>query len=166
MIGLPQNCFKSETIWYACPAMCVNTSLGCRTIYGFYVFPLRFRILTLLPMAFGGWNHSFRCICLGACSLVTRLAQRFVRQVKRQRSICISPGGISVLPAVRWMHSRSEEKENRRRAHEPASSGGGRYRSLCGAVFSGAQSQVDHLATPESVVGHYTLPHRRAGRAP
>jgi len=55
---------------------------------------------------------------------------------RKRRSICISPGGISAPPAVRWMHSRSEEKESRRRAHEPASSGGGRHRSLCGAVFS------------------------------
>ena len=35
---------------------------------------------------------------------------------------------------VRWMHLRFENKESRRRAHEPASSGGGRHRSLCGAV--------------------------------
>ena len=54
---------------------------------------------------------------------------------KKPRSICISPGGISAPPAVRWMHSRSEEKESRRRAHEPASSGGGRHRSLCRAVL-------------------------------
>ena len=53
---------------------------------------------------------------------------------KRRRSICISPGDISAPPAVRWMHSRFENKESRRRAHEPASSGGGRHRSLCGAV--------------------------------
>ena len=33
------------------------------------------------------------------------------------------------------MHSPSEEKESRHRAHEPASSGGGRHRSLCGQSF-------------------------------
>ena len=54
---------------------------------------------------------------------------------KRPRSICISPGGISAPPPVRWMHSRSAEKESRRRAHEPASSGGGRHRSLCRTVL-------------------------------
>jgi integrase/recombinase XerD len=52
-----------------------------------------------------------------------------------RRSTCISPGGISAPPAVRWMHSRFEEKESRRRAHEPASSGGGRHRSLCRSVL-------------------------------
>src|SRR5438128_11206985 len=59
-----------------------------------------------------------------------------IATLKKRRSICISPGGISAPPAVRWMHSPSEEKESRHRAHEPASSGGGRHRSLCGAVFS------------------------------
>jgi site-specific recombinase XerD len=54
---------------------------------------------------------------------------------RKPRSICTSPGGISAPPAARWMHSPSEEKESRRRAHEPASSGGGRHRSLCRAVF-------------------------------
>jgi integrase/recombinase XerD len=34
-----------------------------------------------------------------------------------------------------WMHSRSEEKENRRRTHEPATSGGGRHRSQCRATL-------------------------------
>src|SRR5207245_566368 len=54
---------------------------------------------------------------------------------KKRPSICISPGGISAPPAVHWMHSRSEEKENRRRTHEPATSGGGRHRSLCRTVL-------------------------------
>jgi integrase len=40
---------------------------------------------------------------------------------RKLRSICISPGAISAPPAVRWMRSPSEEKENRHRAHEPAS---------------------------------------------
>jgi len=53
---------------------------------------------------------------------------------RRRRSICISPGDISAPLAVRWMHSRFENKESRQRAHEPASSGGVRHRSLCGAV--------------------------------
>ena len=53
---------------------------------------------------------------------------------RRRRSICISPGDISAPLVVRWMHSRFENKESRHRAHEPASSGGGRHRSLCGAV--------------------------------
>jgi len=53
---------------------------------------------------------------------------------RRRRSTCISHGGISAPPAVRWMRSRFEEKESRRRAHEPASSGGGRHRSLCRSV--------------------------------
>ena len=54
----------------------------------------------------------------------------------KPRSICISPGDISAPSAVRWMHSPAEEKESRRRTHEPASSGGGRHRSLCRAGFS------------------------------
>ena len=58
-----------------------------------------------------------------------------IATLRRRRSICISPGGTSAPPAVRWMHSRSEEKENRRRTHEPATSGGGRHRSLCRAVL-------------------------------
>ena len=64
----------------------------------------------------------FRC-CWGIATL------------RRRRSICISPGDISAPLAVRWMHSRSDEKESRRRAHEPASSGGGRHRSFCRTVF-------------------------------
>src|SRR5438132_9017157 len=58
-----------------------------------------------------------------------------IATLRRRRSICISPGGTSAPPAVRWMHSRSEEKENRHRTHEPASSGGGRHRSLCRTVL-------------------------------
>src|SRR3989442_406642 len=58
---------------------------------------------------------------------------------RRRRSICISPGVISAPPAVRWMPLRSEEKEKRHRTHEPASSGGGRHRSLCNGGSHGKQ---------------------------
>jgi integrase/recombinase XerD len=40
---------------------------------------------------------------------------------------------IQRLAALRFLPS--EEKESRHRAHEPASSGGGRHRSLCRAVL-------------------------------
>jgi hypothetical protein len=33
-----------------------------------------------------------------------------IATLKKQRSICISPGGISGPPVVRWMHSRSEAR--------------------------------------------------------
>ena len=55
---------------------------------------------------------------------------------RRRQSICISPGVISAPPAspLDALTIRTE-RESRRRAHEPATSGGGRHRSLCRRVL-------------------------------
>ena len=84
---------------------------------------------------------------------------------KRRRSICISHNGTSAQPPVRWTPSRLADKENRRRAHEPASLGGGRYRSLGRTVVPRTESALDQLATPEGSAGDHALSHRCARRS-
>src|SRR5277367_4269062 len=59
-----------------------------------------------------------------------------IATLKKPRSTCISPSGISAPPPARSMHSRSRSRENRSTAHEPASSGDGRHHSLCRTVLS------------------------------
>ena len=78
---------------------------------------------------------------------------------------CICPGDISAPPAVHWIHSRSEEKENKRRTHEPATSGGGRHRSLCRTVLhidkadhGPSSSSYFHEAALDYIRGAQLLP--------
>src|SRR5258707_3459763 len=60
-----------------------------------FTYSFAIRILTLVPVAFGGWNRSFRCNCLGACSLVTRLAQRFCPAGIRGQDLHAGAGDVS-----------------------------------------------------------------------